>query len=112
MHIIYHERWRCKKIRPPASVIHGFIGRTRDRLSAPKTYSWMQSYDDVSVDGLIKYLESVIDSTPDEAVAPDADPPTPLGDAQPFEYSADLPVGDADQLARPRSHARPIGHIN
>ncbi|MCS6599930.1 hypothetical protein N4S61_07460 [Burkholderia pseudomallei] len=70
-----------------------------DAASAPKSYSWMQSFDDVSADDLIKYLESVIGSTPSEAAAPAADSSTPLGDAQPFEYSEDSPVGDTDQLA-------------
>ncbi|CAJ7344636.1 YD repeat-containing protein [Burkholderia pseudomallei] len=70
-----------------------------DAASAPKTYSWMQSYDDVSADDLIKYLESVIDSTPGVVVAPAADSSAPLADAQPFEYSEDSLVGDTDQLA-------------
>ncbi|MBF3779003.1 hypothetical protein ISJ10_09335 [Burkholderia pseudomallei] len=70
-----------------------------DAVTAPKSYSWMQSYDDVSADDLIKYLESVVDSTPRVAVAPAADSSTPLADAQPFEYSEDSPVGDTDQLA-------------
>ncbi|MBO7806112.1 hypothetical protein [Burkholderia pseudomallei] len=70
-----------------------------DEVSAPKPYSWMQRYDDVSADDLIKYIESVIGSTPADAPAPDTDLSTPLGDAQPFEYSEDSPVGDTDQLA-------------
>ena len=56
-----------------------------DAVSAPKAYSWMQSYDDVSADDLIKYLESVVASAPATAAAPDIDPSTPLGDAEPFD---------------------------
>jgi hypothetical protein len=59
----------------------------------------MQRYDDVSADDLIRYLESVIASTPATPAVTDADSSTPLGDAQPFEYSEDLRVGDTDQLA-------------
>ena len=70
-----------------------------DAASAPKTYSWMQSYDDVSADDLIKYLESVIASTPATAAAPDAAPPMSLADAQPFGYGEDSASEDAIQLA-------------
>ncbi|WP_446332854.1 hypothetical protein [Burkholderia pseudomallei] len=72
-----------------------------DAASAPKTYSWMQSYDDVSADDLIKYLESVIGSTPgDAATTPDAESSsTLLGDAQPFEYSADSPLENVQDVA-------------
>ena len=44
-----------------------------DAVSAPTAYSWMQSYDDVSADDLIKYLESVIAST-----RPRLPPPTQI----------------------------------
>lgn len=47
-----------------------------DAVSAPKSYSWMQSYDDVSADDLIKYLESVIASTPTDVAASDVEPTT------------------------------------
>ncbi|AIP71655.1 hypothetical protein [Burkholderia pseudomallei] len=72
-----------------------------DAASAPKTYSWMQSYDDVSADDLIKYLESVIDSTPgDAATTPDAESSTtPLGDAQPFGCSEDSPLENGQDVA-------------
>ncbi|MBF4014826.1 hypothetical protein ISI02_24585 [Burkholderia pseudomallei] len=85
-----------------------------DAASAPKTYSWMQSYDDVSADDLIKYLESVIDSTPGVAVAPAADSSTPLGDAQPFDYAEDLAGGDVEELAastnNPNYAAKMLGY--
>lgn len=79
-----------------------------DAVSAPKTYSWMQSYDDVSADDLIKYLESVIGSTPDEAVATDdVDPSTPLGDAQAFEYSDESPTDGAFEIAKTPNTGEP-----
>jgi hypothetical protein len=59
----------------------------------------MQRYDDVSADDLIKYLESVIASTPATAPAPDADLSSPLADAQPFEYSEDSPLGNVQDVA-------------
>jgi len=70
-----------------------------DAISAPKSYSWMQHYDDVSADDLIKYLESVISGTSGGAAASDADSSTPLGDTTPFEYGEDSPVGDLPQEA-------------
>lgn len=74
----------------------------------------MQSYDDVSADDLIKYLESVIDSTPGVAVAPAADSSTPLGDAQPFDYAEDLAGGDVEELAastnNPNYAAKMLGY--
>lgn len=72
-----------------------------DPVSGPSPYSWLQRYDDVSADDLIKYIESVVGSTPTpgEAAGPDADPSTPLADAQPFEYGEDSPTGDDEQLA-------------
>lgn len=78
---------------------NGASAMLSDGVSASKSYSWMQSYDDVSPDDLINYIQSVIGSTPGEAVASDANLSTPLADAQPFEYSEDAPVGDIDQLA-------------
>ena len=70
-----------------------------DAVSAPKSYSWMQSYADVSADDLIKYLESVIGSTPGEAAAPDADSATPLGDAEPFSLGPDSSSNDMMTVA-------------
>lgn len=55
-------------------------------VSAPKSYSWMQSYDDVSADDLIKYLESVVAGTPAQAAAPDAHSSTPLGEGDRFDF--------------------------
>ncbi|WP_258187797.1 hypothetical protein [Trinickia symbiotica] len=53
------------------------------------SYDWLPRYDDVTADDLIKYIQSVIGSTPGEAAAPDADSSSPLSDAQPFD------LGDA-----------------
>ncbi|MBU6488972.1 MAG: hypothetical protein KGQ57_14295, partial [Burkholderiales bacterium] len=78
---------------------NGASAMLSDGVSASKSYSWMQSYDDVSADDLINYIQSVIGSTPGEAVASDADLSTPLADAQPFEYGEDSVSGDAIQLA-------------
>lgn len=77
----------------------GVSAMLSDAAFAPKSYSWMQSYDDVSADDLINYIQSVIGNTPADAPAPDSDLPASLSDAQPFEYSEDSPVGDTDQLA-------------
>ncbi len=77
----------------------GASAMLRDAVSAPRAYSWMQSYADVSADDLINYIQSVIGTTPVDAAAPDADLSTPLGDAQSFEYGADPAGDDAIQLA-------------
>jgi hypothetical protein len=74
--------------------------------AAPKTYSWMQRYDDVSADDLIKYLESVIGSTP-SAAAPEAEPSTLLGDAQPFEYADESPTDGAFEIAKTPNTGEP-----
>lgn len=46
-----------------------------------------------------RYLQSVINRTPGDAAAPGADASTLLGDAQPFEYRNDAPIGDVQQDA-------------
>jgi hypothetical protein len=67
----------------------------------PKSYSydWPQRYDDVSANDLIAYLEDFIGRTSTTTAAADADPTTPLGDAQPFEYSEDSPLKEAEEVA-------------
>ena len=70
-----------------------------DAVSGPASYSWLQRYDDVSADDLIKYIESVVSNTPGEAAGPGADPSSPFADAQPFGYSENSPIGDDEQLA-------------
>ncbi|NRO99359.1 hypothetical protein GWC77_26100 [Paraburkholderia sp. NMBU_R16] len=87
--------WRSGQIEPSRKSFAemGESGRPvaatlGDAVSAPKSYSWMQSYDDVSADDLIKYLESVVASTRAKAAAPDADPPTPLGEGELFALGA------------------------
>jgi len=52
--------------------------------SAPKLYSWMQNYDDVSADDLIAYIESVVGGTPGAASATSASLSTPLADAESY----------------------------
>ncbi|PMS17831.1 hypothetical protein C0Z18_18465 [Trinickia dabaoshanensis] len=85
-----------------------------DAASAPKSYSWMQSYNDVSANDLINYIQSVVSGTPGEAVASGAEPSTPLGDAQPFEYAEDFPGGDVEELAastnNPNYAAKMLGY--
>jgi hypothetical protein len=71
-----------------------------DAVSTPKSYSWLQSYDDVSAVDLINYIQSVIGSTPGDAAALDADPSTPLGDAQAFEYSDESSSDGAFEIAK------------
>ena len=68
---------------------------------ARKSYSYdsPSNYNDVSADDLISYIQSVVGIAPVDAVASDADPSTPLGDAQPFDYAEDLPGGDVEELA-------------
>lgn len=78
-----------------------------DAVSAPKSYSWLERYDDVSADDLINYIQSVIGSTPGDDVAPDADPSTPLGDAQPFEYSDEPPTDGAFEIAKTPNTGEP-----
>ncbi|RKP51211.1 hypothetical protein [Trinickia fusca] len=73
-----------------------------DAVFASKSYSWMQSYDDVSADDLIKYIESVIGNAADGAV--DAaetavDAPTPLGNAEPFDLSVESTPDDLMNVA-------------
>ena len=48
-----------------------------DAISAPKSYSWMQSYDDVSADDLVNYIQNVLGTTPVDAAAADT-APSPL----------------------------------
>lgn len=78
-----------------------------DAVSAPKSYSWLQRYDDVSADDLINYIQSVIGSTPDDAAAFDAEPSTPLADAQPFGYSEESPTGGAFDIAKTPNTGEP-----
>jgi hypothetical protein len=68
--------------------------------TATKSYSYTlpESYDDVSADDLIAYLESVVSRT-QEAATPAVDSSTPLGDAQPFEYGEDSPLDGMQQDA-------------
>lgn len=74
-----------------------------DAVSAPKLYSWLPSYADVSADDLIKYLKSVIGSTANgaaEAVETAGDASTSLGDAEPFSYPEPATtIGDVEQDA-------------
>lgn len=85
----------------------GSAALLNDTVSAPKSYSWLQRYDDVSADDLINYLQSVIGSTPDDAAALDADASTPLGDAQPFEYSDESPTDGAFEIAKTPNTGEP-----
>jgi hypothetical protein len=70
-----------------------------DAVSPPAAYSWLQCYDDVSADDLIKYIESVIGRTTDAAAAPATDLSTPLGDAEPFDLGADPAPDDLMNVA-------------
>ncbi len=74
----------------------------------------MQSYDDVSADDLINYIQSVIGSTPGDVAVSDTDLSTPLGGAQRFEYTEDLPGGDVEELAastnNPNYAAKMLGY--
>ena len=78
-----------------------------DAVSTPKSYSWLQSYDDVSADDLINYIESVIGGTLGERRATDADPSTSFGDAQAFEYSAASPIDGAFEVAKTPNSGEP-----
>lgn len=79
-----------------------------DAASAPKSYSWMQSYDDVSSDDLINYVQSVVSGMPGEAAAiDDIDSSTPLGDAQAFEYSDESPTDGAFEIAKTPNTGEP-----
>lgn len=78
-----------------------------DAVSAPKSYSWLQRYDDVSADDLINYIQSVIGPTPGDAAAPDADLSTPLADAQPFGYSDDAPSDGGFEIAKTPNTGEP-----
>lgn len=72
------------------------VAPTRNSYS----YDSLPKYDDVTADDLIKYIQSVIGSTPGEAAAPDADSSSsPLSDAQPFEYGDDSPLGEVQDVA-------------
>lgn len=66
-----------------------------------RSYDWLSSYDDVTANDLIAYLEDFVSRTSGQAgaSAPDADPTTPLGDAQPFEYSEDTEQENAVEVA-------------
>ena len=70
-----------------------------DAASAPRSYSWLQSYDDVSADDLINYIQSVIGGTPAAAAAVEAGPTTPLGDAEPFSLGTDSSSDDMMTVA-------------
>ena len=79
---------------------------------ARKSYSsdWPPSYNDVSADDLINYIQSVVGSTPTEVAAPDAALSMALADAQPFEYGEDASFGgqaeqDAGFLMTPEIEA-------
>jgi len=78
-----------------------------DAVSAPKSYSWLQRYDDVSADDLISYIQSVIGRIPGDAAALDAGPSTPLGDAQPFEYSDESPTDGVFEIAKTPNTGEP-----
>ncbi|WP_116135682.1 hypothetical protein [Trinickia diaoshuihuensis] len=78
-----------------------------DAISGPKSYSWLQRYDDVSADDLINYIQSVIGSTPGDAAALDAGPSTPLAGAQPFEYSDESPIDGAFKIAKTPNTGEP-----
>lgn len=78
-----------------------------DAVSAPKSYSWLRRYDDVSADDLINYVESVIGSTSGDAAALDAEPSTPLADAQPFAYSDESPTDGAFEIAKTPNTGEP-----
>ncbi|WP_245965087.1 hypothetical protein [Trinickia dinghuensis] len=78
----------------------GAAAMLNDAASAPKSYSWLQRYDDVSADDLINYIQSVVGSPQSEAAAPDADPSSsPLGDAQAFEYGDGSPLEKVQDVA-------------
>ncbi|WP_407852938.1 hypothetical protein [Burkholderia gladioli] len=78
-----------------------------DAVSAPKSYSWAQRYDDVSADDLVKYLESVIASTPSAAIAPDTAPSSSLGDAHAFEYVDKMPGDGSFEIAKTPNTGKP-----
>ncbi|MGN4064962.1 hypothetical protein ACS0Y7_10125 [Burkholderia gladioli] len=78
-----------------------------DAASAPKSYSWVQRYDDVSADDLVKYLESVIASTPSAAIAPDTAPSSSLGDAHAFEYVDKMPGDGSFEIAKTPNTGKP-----
>lgn len=78
-----------------------------DAVSAPKSYSWLQRYDDVSADDLINYIQSVIGSMPGDAAAADADLSTPFADAQPFGYSDEAPTDGGFQIAKTPNTGEP-----
>ncbi|MBJ9675073.1 hypothetical protein [Burkholderia gladioli] len=78
-----------------------------DAASAPKSYSWVQRYDDVSADDLVEYLESVIASTPSAAIAPDTAPSSSLGDAHAFEYVDKMPGDGSFEIAKTPNTGKP-----
>jgi len=67
----------------------------------------MQSYADVSADDLIDYIQSVLGTTPVDTVTADADPSTPLGEAQPFEYADEAPTDGAFEIAKTPNTGEP-----
>lgn len=77
--------------------------REKTAWAAParKSYSYdsLPRYDDVSADDLIAYLEDFVSRSSGAVAAPEADLATPLGDAEPLQYSEDSPSGDTIQLA-------------
>ena len=87
----------------PTSPPYPLAARQKAARVAPTrkspSYDWLPRYDDVTAGDLIAYLEDVIRRTPGTATVPETDSSTPLGDAQPFEYSEDSPLQNVDQVA-------------
>ena len=70
-----------------------------DAASASKSYSWMQRYDDVSADDLVRYIESVIGRASAQASPPPTDISTPLGNAEPFDLGTEPAPNDLLNVA-------------
>ncbi|MEX3957672.1 hypothetical protein [Trinickia sp. EG282A] len=76
-----------------------------DAVSAPASHSWMQSYDDVSADDLIKYIQSVIGNTAGDAggaaatTAQGTEQTTPLGNAEAFDVGRAFKSEDSANIA-------------
>lgn len=75
--------------------------------TSSRSYDWLPKYDDVSVDDLINYIQSVVGTAPTEVAAPDAAPSMSLADAQPFEYGEDAPTDGAFEIAKTPNTGEP-----